>query len=84
MDLLNIGGRCAVITFHSLEDRLVKDIFKEKCRVDEKVKGIPNIPEEYLPHFRLVENKVIVPSDEEIANNPRSRSSKLRVIERIK
>ena len=84
LDLLNIGGRCAVITFHSLEDRLVKDIFKEKCRVDEKVKGIPNIPEEYLPHFRLVENKVIVPSDEEIANNPRSRSSKLRVIERIK
>ena len=84
MELLNVGGRIAVITFHSLEDRLVKNIFREKCKIDEKLKGLPNIPEEYLPDFKLVENKAIVPSEEELEKNPRARSSKLRVIERIK
>ncbi len=84
LELLNVGGRCAVITFHSLEDRLVKNYFKEMTKIDDKVKGMPNIPDEYLPDFKLVINKAIVPSDLEIENNPRSRSSKLRVIERIK
>ena len=84
LDMLNIGGRVCVITFHSLEDRLVKNIFKEKCKIDEKVKGLPNIPLEYLPDFKLISNKAIAPSDEELKLNPRARSSKLRVIERIK
>ena len=84
LDMLNVGGRVAVITFHSLEDRLVKNIFKEKCKIDDKVKGLPNIPDEYLPDFKLVYNKAIAPSDEELEKNPRARSSKLRVIERIK
>ena len=84
LDLINVGGRIAVITFHSLEDRIVKNIFREKCSIDEKLKGLPNIPEEYLPDFRLVENKAIVPSEEELERNPRARSSKLRVIERVK
>lgn len=84
LELLNVGGRCAVITFHSLEDRLVKNYFKEMTKIDDKVKGMPNIPDEYLPDFKLVINKAIVPSEEEIENNPRARSSKLRVIERIK
>lgn len=84
LELLRVGGRVAVITFHSLEDRLVKNYFKEKTKVDDKVKGIPNIPDEYLPDFKLVVNKAIIPSEEEIENNPRARSSKLRVIERIK
>ena len=84
LSLLNIGGRVAVITFHSLEDRIVKNYFKEKCKIDDKVKGLPNIPESYLPDFKLVYNKAIEPTEEEIENNARSRSAKLRVIERIK
>ena len=84
LEILNVGGRVAVITFHSLEDRLVKNIFKEKCAIDPKLKGMPNIPKEYLPDFELVVNKAIAPSEEEINNNPRARSAKLRVIERIK
>lgn len=84
LSLVKVGGRVAVITFHSLEDRIIKQIFKEKCMIDDKVKGLPNIPDEYLPDFKLVVNKAILPSKEELANNNRARSAKLRVIERIK
>ena len=84
LSMLEIGGRVAVITFHSLEDRLVKRYFNDKCAIDERVKGMPNIPEEYLPNYKLVVNKAISPSEEELENNPRARSAKLRVIEIIK
>ena len=84
LQLIKVGGRVAVITFHSLEDRIVKQFFKEKTKIDDKVKGMPNIPEEYLPEFRLVYSKAVVPSDEELTDNPRARSSKLRVIEKIR
>ena len=84
LSLVKVGGRVAVITFHSLEDRIIKQIFKEKCMIDDKVKVLPNIPDEYLPDFKLVVNKAILPSKEELANNNRARSAKLRVIERIK
>lgn len=84
LSMIKVGGRVAVITFHSLEDRIVKQIFKEKCMIDDKVKGLPNIPDEYLPDFKLVVNKAILPSEEELKNNNRARSAKLRVIERIK
>ena len=84
LSLLNVGGRVAVITFHSLEDRIVKNVFKSVTQVDKLVKGLPEIPDEYLPDFKLVNEKVILPSDLELEENKRSRSSKLRVIERIK
>lgn len=84
LSMLNVGGRLAVITFHSLEDRIIKNIFKEVTEIDPKVKGLPNIPDSYLPDFKLVNNKAIIPNDEELENNNRSRSSKLRIIERIK
>ena len=84
LSILNVGGRICVITFHSLEDRIVKNIFKEYTEIDPKVKGMPNIPSEYLPDYRLINKNVIIPSDEELENNNRSRSAKLRIIERIK
>lgn len=84
LSMLKVGGRVAVITFHSLEDRIIKNIFKEVTEIDPKVKGLPNIPDSYLPDFKLVNNKAIIPSDMELENNNRSRSSKLRIIERIK
>lgn len=84
LDLIDVSGRVGVITFHSLEDKIVKRYFKEKCEIDPKLKGLPNIPIEYLPDFKLVSNKPITPSLEELEKNPRSRSAKLRIIERIK
>ena len=84
LSILKIGGRISVITFHSLEDRIVKNIFKDVTEIDKKVKGLPNIPSEYLPDFKLVNRKPIIPSEEELENNNRARSSKLRIIERIK
>lgn len=82
--LLKVGGRLCVITFHSLEDRIVKNTFKQLTTVDDMVKGLPNIPESYLPDYRLVTTHAISPTEAEIEVNNRSRSSKLRVIERIK
>lgn len=82
--LLTVGGVLSVITFHSLEDRIVKNVFKELTTVDRVVKGLPSIPDIYLPDFKLVNNKAITPSREELEENNRSRSSKLRVIKKIK
>jgi len=82
--MLNTNGRLSVITFHSLEDRIVKSLFRSLTQIDDKVKGLPTIPENYLPDYRLVTKKAICPSKEELEENERSRSSKLRVIEKIK
>lgn len=84
LDILNVGGRIVVITFHSLEDRICKKIFKEVSKIDSVVKGMPNIPLELMPNYRLVTNKAIIPSDVEIRQNSKSKSAKMRVIERIK
>lgn len=84
IDLLNVGGRISVITFHSLEDRIVKHIFKKESEVAGFAKGLPNIPEEYKPKIKLVNRHPILPSEEEMRQNSRSKSAKLRIIERIK
>ena len=66
------------------DDSYVKKYFKEVCSIDDKIKGLPNIPKEYLPDFKLVVNKAIIPTDKELENNNRARSAKLRIIERVK
>ena len=83
LEMLNVGGRCAVITFHSLEDKIVKNIFREKSEVNEIFKGLPNIPDIYKPLVKIVNKKVILPSEKELEENSRSASAKLRIVERI-
>ena len=83
IDLLNKKGRISVITFHSLEDRIVKQVFKKDSEVDELVKGLPIIPEQYQPKLKLINKKPILPSEQELSENSRSRSAKLRIVERI-
>ena len=80
---LKKGGRICVITFHSLEDRLVKKIFKNYSEVDEIFKGMPDIPLEYQPLIKLINKKPLTPSEEELQENSRSKSAKLRIVERI-
>ena len=83
IDMLNVGGRLCVITFHSLEDRIVKNIFRKYSEVDSKFSKLPYIPEEYMPKIMII-SKGIVPSDYEIQENNRARSARLRVIEKIR
>ena len=82
LTLLSPNGRICVITFHSLEDKICKNIFKEVTSIPEELKNMPVIPEEYIPNYKII--KVIEPSKEELEMNPRARSAKLRVIERVK
>ena len=81
-DLLKIGGRLEVISFHSLEDKIVAKVFKDLCSDDESVKHLPIVPEDKKARAKKIAK--ITPSNEELEHNNRSRSSKLRVIERIR
>jgi len=78
---LKTGGRACIISFHSLEDRMVKRFFRDHSRQDPKLSKLPNLVDDSV--FKLV-TKAIKPSDKEININPRSRSAILRVIERVK
>ena len=84
LSMLNVGGRIAVITFHSLEDKIVKHKFLEVTKIDDLSKGLPNIPKDKLPNFKLITKKGIKASDEELSHNNRAHSATLRVIEKIK
>lgn len=83
IDLLAVDGRISVITFHSLEDRLTKQLFKEASTV-EVPKGLPFIPEDLQPKLALVNRKPILPSQEELEVNNRAHSAKLRVARKIR
>ncbi|MBD5081312.1 MAG: 16S rRNA (cytosine(1402)-N(4))-methyltransferase RsmH [Ruminococcaceae bacterium] len=82
-DLLNKGGRMAVITFHSLEDRIVKNAFREYCTGCICPPDFPVCVCGRKPRGELVNKKPITASEEELAENPRSRSAKLRIIEKL-
>ncbi|HNP36561.1 MAG TPA: 16S rRNA (cytosine(1402)-N(4))-methyltransferase RsmH [Woeseiaceae bacterium] len=79
--VLGKGGRLCVISFHSLEDRIVKRFMRDQSREPEQYRGMPNIPVEFLPPLKVI-GKAIMASDAEIAANTRSRSARLRIAER--
>lgn len=82
LELLKVNGRICVITFHSLEDKICKERFKKVSDIKSELKKLPVIPDSYLPQFKII--KTVLSTKEEIENNPRARSAKLRVIERVK
>ncbi|MBQ3438021.1 MAG: 16S rRNA (cytosine(1402)-N(4))-methyltransferase RsmH, partial [Fusobacterium sp.] len=82
-DLLKIEGRLAIITFHSLEDRIVKNKFKDLATACKCPEGLPICVCGGVEKFKLVTKKPIIPIDDEVKKNNRSHSSKLRIIERI-
>lgn len=83
LKILNVHGRVAVITFHSLEDKICKYTFQEVTKQPELPRGMPIVPEYLKPRFQKITKKPIVASDEELLENHRSHSAKLRIIERI-
>ena len=79
IDIVKVGGRISVITFHSLEDRICKQIFNSYAKNKEIPKNLPILPNESLSKLKLITRKPICPSDKELEENNRSRSAKLRV-----
>ena len=83
IEALNAGGRLAVISFHSLEDRIVKDLFREEARGCICPPKLPICNCGHKPRIKILTKKPIIASDEEVRANPRSRSAKMRVVEKI-
>ena len=81
IDIVKVGGRISVITFHSLEDRICKQIFNSYAKNKEIPKNLPILPNESLSKLKLITRKPICPSNKELEENNRSRSAKLRVAE---
>lgn len=81
IDIVSVGGRISVITFHSLEDRICKQIFNSYSKSKDIPKNLPIMPEESLSKLKVITRKPIYPSDIELEENNRSRSAKLRVAE---
>ncbi|SHG94689.1 16S rRNA (cytosine1402-N4)-methyltransferase [Thermosyntropha lipolytica DSM 11003] len=81
--LLKTGGRLCIITFHSLEDRIVKDFMQREARECLCPPGMPVCVCGHKPQLKIVTRKPVVPSDEECSLNPRARSAKLRVAEKL-
>jgi 16S rRNA (cytosine1402-N4)-methyltransferase len=82
VNLLAAGGRLCVISFHSLEDRLVKRFMRREAQGDPIYAELPNVPPHARPRLKLI-GGAVMPSDEEVARNPRARSAVLRVAERV-
>ena len=82
LNLLNKNGRICVITFHSLEDKICKEIFDLNAKIDKNISKLPVIPEEYQKSYKIIGS--YKPSKKELETNNRARSAKLRVIERVK
>lgn len=83
IDLLNPNGRISVITFHSLEDRICKVTFKQASEIPNLPVNLPIIPDEYKPTLKLITRKPILPSENELEENNRARSAKLRIAEKL-
>ena len=83
IEMLSVGGRICIITFHSLEDRIVKNMFRKYSEVDSKFSKLPYIPDEFMPKLKII-SKGITPSECELEENNRARSSRLRVVEKIR
>jgi 16S rRNA (cytosine1402-N4)-methyltransferase len=83
LKVLNIGGRLGVISFHSLEDRIVKNFFREKNKGSTCPSEAPICEDNRRSFLTILTRKPVVPSEEEVRNNPPSRSAKFRVVEKI-
>lgn len=82
LSILKVGGRVCVISFHSLEDKIVKNTFNKYSSVSAELKKLPYIPDEYKPKYKVISTGITA-SNDELHDNYRSHSARLRVIERI-